>query len=236
MTSFFNYLTETEIAALLLSLRVSFLATLCILVPAVCLGYIMAHKSFWAKSLVNVVCHLPLILPPVVVGYFLLYFLGKQGLLGSFLYKQFGLYLPFHEFGAVIACAIVSFPLFLRTAQSAFHLEDPQLKDAASSLGAHPIRVFFTISIPQAFSGLLSGFVLAWGRSLGEFGATITFVSNMTHTRTIPLAIYTELQKPSFHMEDGAALRLIFLSVCLSILCLVVSECLQKQIDKKRKC
>ncbi len=195
----------------------------------------MAHYSFWGKKILDTVCHLPLVLPPVVVGYSLLILLGPKGIVGSFLYQYFNINLAFREEGAVIACSVVSFPLLLGMSKEAWRQTIPSLREAAFSLGGSPWYVWKTICLPQALPGILSGFVLAWGRSLGEFGATITFAANIAgHTRTLPLALYTELQNPSVKAEEKA-LRLLFLSVFLSVFCLIVSDWLQKKYISKTR-
>lgn len=219
-----------EIEAFWLSLQISLSATLLILGPTSLLAYMMAYYSFWGKGLLHMICKLPLVLPPVVVGYLLLLLLGKQGLIGSYLYQYFGIHLALQKGGAIIACAVIAFPLLLQMAHSAFKANNPKIREAALSLGASPLRVWFTISLPQALPGLLAGFVLAWGRSLGEFGATITFVSNIAgHTRTLPLAIHTQIQNPSPQAE-ASAYRLVILSILLSVLCLGISEWLQRKL------
>ena len=220
-----------EIEAFWLSLQLSLSAVLLMLVPTSLLAYLMARYSFWGKGLLDMICKLPLVLPPVVVGYLLLLLLGKQGLIGAYLYQYFGIHLALQKSGAIIACAVIAFPLLLQMAHSTFKASDPKMREAALSLGASPLRVWLTITLPQAFPGLLAGFVLAWGRSLGEFGATITFVSNIAgHTRTLPLAIYTQIQNPSPEAE-ASAYRLVILSILLAILCLGVSTWLQKKIS-----
>ena len=223
-----------EIEAFWLSLEVSLISVLLIALPAIFLGYLMANYSFYGKALLDLICKLPLVLPPVVVGYLLLLLLGREGLFGSYLYEYFGIHLSLQRGGAIIACAIISFPLFLQVAQTAFEANDPKIKEAALSLGAGPLGLCFTIILPQALPGLLAAFVLAWGRALGEFGATITFAANIAgQTRTLPLAIYTQMQNPTLEAE-ASAYRLVLLSILLSILCLGLSMELQKKIRRKR--
>lgn len=218
-------LLSFEIRILLLSLKISLIASLWILPIAVAYVY-FCRRPFFLRSILDLIFHLPLVLPPVVVGYFLLVVLGRRGIIGSFLYETFGFCFSFHWLGASLACGIVSFPLMIRACQSAFSTIDPLLQEAASSLGASPWKVFRSIIFPQVSHGVVSGFVLAWGRSLGEFGATVTFISNMEGLQTLPLAIYTQLQIPG---KEASSFRLVIFCVLLSGVCLFLSDRIQKR-------
>ena len=204
-----------------LSLRVAVACVLASLPPAVALGWLLARRDFPGKFLLDGLCHLPLVLPPVVTGYLLLRLFGRRGLLGPLL-DGLGLSLVFDWKGAALASAVVAFPLSLRAVRLAIEDVDPRLEGVARTLGAGPVRAFFTVTLPLAASGLWVGALLAFARSLGEFGATITFVANIPgQTRTIPLAIYTSLNQPG---GEEAALRLVWISVAVSLAALLGSE------------
>ena len=204
-----------------LSLRVAVACVLASLPPAVALGWLLARRDFPGKFLLDGLCHLPLVLPPVVTGYLLLRLFGRRGLLGPLL-DGLGLPLVFDWKGAALASAVVAFPLSLRAVRLAIEDVDPRLEGVARTLGAGPVRAFFTVTLPLAASGLWVGALLAFARSLGEFGATITFVANIPgQTRTIPLAIYTSLNQPG---GEEAALRLVWISVAVSLAALLGSE------------
>ncbi len=204
-----------------LSLRVAVACVLASLPPAVALGWLLARRDFPGKFLLDGLCHLPLVLPPVVTGYLLLRLFGRRGLLGPLL-DGLGLSLVFDWKGAALASAVVAFPLSLRAVRLAIEDVDPRLEGVARTLGAGPVRAFFTVTLPLAASGLWVGALLAFARSLGEFGATITFVANIPgQTRTIPLAIYTSLNQPG---GEEAALRLVGVSVAVSLAALLASE------------
>ncbi len=204
-----------------LSLRVAVACVLASLPPAVALGWLLARRDFPGKFLLDGLCHLPLVLPPVVTGYLLLRLFGRRGLLGPLL-DGLGLSLVFDWKGAALASAVVAFPLSLRAVRLAIEDVDPRLEGVARTLGAGPVRAFFTVTLPLAASGLWVGALLAFARSLGEFGATITFVANIPgQTRTIPLAIYTSLNQPG---GEEAALRLVWVSVAVSLAALLASE------------
>jgi len=200
---------------------------------AMLLAWLMAKKKFRGKGIVNSVIHLPLVIPPVVTGYILLVLLGKRGYLGGFLYKTFGITLAFDWKGAVVASAVMGFPLMVRAIQLSFEFIDGRLIEAARTLGAGRIHLFLTIIFPLSLPGIITGMILAFARSLGEFGATITFVSNIEgRTRTIPLAIYTYLQSPGG--EKGAA-KLVMLSIVVSLVALVISEMLTQKMKRGRE-
>lgn len=220
-------LSTTEIAALMLSIKVAAYCTLAICIPGIAVAWLLAKKSFIGKSLLDSLVHLPLVLPPVVPGFLLLLLLGSQGILGKWLQQTFGISVAFTWIGAVIASAVMAFPLMVRSARLAISQVDKRLEAAAQSLGAHPLRVFLTITLPLALPGIVTGLVLAFSRSLGEFGATITFVGNIEdETRTLPLAIYTYTQLPG---GDSAAIRLAVLSMLIALAALMVSDWLERK-------
>ena len=204
-----------------LSLRVAFFCVLCSLPPGVLLGWLLARREFPGKIVLDGLCHLPLVLPPVVTGYLLLMLCGRHGVLGGIL-ESIGLQLAFDWKGAVLASAVVGFPLMLRSVRLGVESVDPRLERVARTLGCGPVRTFFTVTLRLAAPGVLAGALLTFARSLGEFGATIIFVSNIEgQTRTIPLAIYTFLNQPD---GDAAALRLVVVSVIVSLVALAASE------------
>lgn len=219
-----------ELSILLLSLKVAIFCVLVITFPAVATAWLLARKSFYGKTLLDGLVHLPMVLPPVVPGFILLVLLGKQGWIGRYLYEYFGISLAFTWVGAVIASAVMAFPLLVRAARQGIAQVDRHLEIAAQTLGAHPIRVFFTITLPLALPGIITGLILAFSRSLGEFGATITFVGNIEgETRTLPLAIYTYTQVPD---GDIPALRLVILSMVLALGALMISEKLERKANR----
>lgn len=222
--------TPEELSILLLSLKVAIFCVLVITFPAVATAWLLARKSFYGKTLLDGLVHLPMVLPPVVPGFILLVLLGKQGWIGRYLYEYFGISLAFTWVGAVIASAVMAFPLLVRAARQGIAQVDRHLEIAAQTLGAHPIRVFFTITLPLALPGIITGLILAFSRSLGEFGATITFVGNIEgETRTLPLAIYTYTQVPG---GDIPALRLVILSMVLALGALMISEKLERKANR----
>src|SRR5689334_7470112 len=183
---------------------------------------LLARGSFWGKSLLDAVVHLPLVLPPVVTGYLLLISLGRKAPLGAFLADHFGIVFSFRWTGAALACGVMGFPLLVRPIRLAIEAIDRRLEDAAATLGADRARVFLTITLPLALPGLIAGFVLCFAKALGEFGATITFVSNIPgETQTLSAAIYTLTQVPG---GDAAAGRLVLVAIAISLVALVLSE------------
>jgi molybdate transport system permease protein len=213
--------THDELQALALSLKVAAAGLAASLPPAIAIAFVLARKDFRGKTLFDAIVHLPLVLPPVVVGYALLILMGTQGPVGSVL-EKLGIVLVFRWTGAALAAAIMGFPLLVRAIRLSIEAVDPRLELAARTLGASKARVFFTVTLPLSMAGLATGALLAFARALGEFGATITFVSNIPgETRTLPLAIYTFTQVPG---GEAAALRLSVLSVLLSLGALAVSE------------
>lgn len=224
-------LSHAEIEALLLSVKVATFCTIVICIPGVAVAWLLAKKSFIGKSLLDGLVHLPLVLPPVIPGFLLLLLLGNQGVIGKWLYQTFGISIAFTWVGAVIASAVMGFPLMVRSARLAISQVDVGLEAAAQSLGAHPLRVFFTVTLPLAMPGIVTGLILSFSRSLGEFGATITFVGNIEgETRTLPLAIYTYTQLPG---GDMAALRLVIISMAIALGALMLSEILERRATKR---
>lgn len=222
--------TPSEISILALSLKIALFCVVLILVPAVIVAWVLARKSFFGKSLLDSLVHLPLVLPPVVPGFLLLLLLGNQGLIGKYLHNVFGFSLAFTWIGAVVASAVMAFPLMVRSARLAISQVDKGLEIAAQSLGAHPLKVFFTITLPLSMPGIITGLILAFSRSLGEFGATITFVGNIENeTRTLPLAIYSYTQIPD---GDLPALRLVILSMALALGALMISDRLERKANQ----
>ena len=224
--------TPAEWEAVALSLRVAFWCTLAVLPPAVLTAWLLARASFPGKILVDALVHLPLVVPPVVTGYLLLILLGRNGPVGAWLEDWFGIVVAFKWTGAVVASAVMAFPLAVRAIRIAIEAVDPQMERAARSLGAGRVRAFLKVTLPLAAPGVVAGAVLAFARSLGEFGATITFVSNIPgETQTIPSAIYAYIQTPG---GDGAALRLTAMSVLLSLAALIASEILARRVHPVR--
>jgi len=226
-------LTLDEWAVIGLSLKVAFWSVLCSLPLALATAWLLARTRFYGKSLFDALVHLPLVLPPVVIGYFLLLLLGRRGPLGALLDEYFGIVLAFRWSGAAVAAAIMGFPLMVRAIRLSIEAIDSGLEDAARTLGATRLRVFFTITLPLALPGVFTGTLLSFARSLGEFGATITFVSNIPgETQTLPLAIYTLTQVPG---GDAAALRLSLIAIVLSVLALMVSEWLVRRSQQRAR-
>lgn len=224
-------LSATEIDIILLSLKVAVWSVLASLPFAIGVAHVLAHRQFPGKSFVDAVVHLPLVLPPVVVGYFLLVLLGRRGPLGALLEEWFGSVVAFRWTGAAIACAVMGFPLMVRAIRLSMDAIDPKLEAAAETLGAGRAGAFFTITLPLALPGIVTGILLSFARSLGEFGATITFVSNIPgETQTLPLAIYSLTQVPG---GDAQALRLCVISIILSLAALLVSESLVRRASRR---
>jgi molybdate transport system permease protein len=226
-------LTPLEAEALRLSLWVSFWAVAASLPLGILAAWVLARKNFPGKTLLDGLIHLPLVLPPVVIGYVLLILLGRKGVLGEALYSALGLSFAFNWKGAAVASAVMAFPLMVRAIRLSIESVDQGLEAAARTLGAGPAMVFFTITIPLVMPGIVTGVILAFARSLGEFGATITFVSNIPgETRTLPLALYTLTQVPG---GDAGALRLCVISAIVAMLALVASEILTRRVASKMK-
>ncbi len=224
-------LTETERDALLLSLKVSLWGVGLSLPLGILVAALLARTEFWGKSLVNGIIYLPLVLPPVVTGYFLLVLFGRRGVIGAFLLDTFGVSLSFRWTGAALASAVMGFPLLVRAVRLSIEMVDQKLEQAAATLGASAAWIFLTITLPLTVPGILAGFFLSFGRSLGEFGATITFVSNIPNqTQTLPLAIYTFTQVPG---GDAPALRLAVISIVLSLVALIASDLLARRATRR---
>ncbi len=230
MTALLDFSPE-ELTAIRLSLRVAFWAMLGSLPVGVAVALLLARGRFWGKSLLNVVVHLPLIMPPVVTGYVLLLLFGRKGPLGRALADSLGIVFAFRWTGAALACAVMGFPLMVRSIRLSIETVDRRLEDAAGTLGANAFWVFATITLPLILPGILAGMILSFARALGEFGATITFVSNIPgETQTLPTAIYTLIQVPG---GDIGALRLTFVSIAISMLALFASELLIERASRR---
>jgi molybdate transport system permease protein len=215
-------LSPAEWTAVLLSLRIALVATAFALPFGIAIGWLLARKEFWGKTLLDGLVYLPLVLPPVVTGYLLLISFGKKGPIGAFLADHFGIVFSFRWTGAALSCGIMGFPLMVRPIRLALEAIDRRLEEAAGTLGASRVLVFLTITLPLALPGIIAGAVLCFARALGEFGATITFVSNIPgETQTISAAIYTLMQIPG---GDAAAGRLVLFAIILALAALVVSE------------
>ncbi len=226
-----NLLSDYELIALQLSLKVAAYAVVWLIPVGISLGWLLARKEFWGKSAVDSLIHLPLVLPPVVVGYLLLITMGRQGVVGQYLYQWFGLSFSFSWRGAVLACVVVSLPLMVRAIRLSIENVDIKLEQAARTLGASSAKIFFTITLPLTLPGIVTGVMLAFARSLGEFGATISFVSNIPgETQTIPLAMFSFLETPG---EEMAAARLCIISVVIALCSLLVSEWISRRVRRK---
>lgn len=225
-----SWLGPEEWQAVVLSLKVALWATVLSLPLAIAVAYALARGRFWGHGLLNGLVHLPLVLPPVVTGYLLLIFLGSQGIGGRML-EAIGLPLAFRWTGAVLAAAIMAFPLVVRAVRLSIEAVDPRLEAAAATLGASPLRVFFTVTLPMAMPGVLAGAVLGFAKAMGEFGATITFVSNIPgETQTLPSAVYSFLQVPG---GESAAVKLVIIAVVVAMGALLLSEWLARRMARK---
>lgn len=223
-----DILTPLEWEALGLSLKVSLWATFASLPLGLATAWLLARTRFPGHALVNAVVHLPLVLPPVVVGWALLVVMGRNGVVGGWLYDVFGITFAFTWKGAAVAAAVMAFPLMVRAMRLSLETVDRGLEDAARTLGASRARTFITITLPLMLPGVVTGAVLAFARALGEFGATITFVSNIPgQTRTLPLALYTFTQQPG---GDLGAARLAMISIAVAVTALIVSEMLARRV------
>ncbi|MEM6050862.1 molybdate ABC transporter permease subunit [Erwinia sp. P7711] len=219
-------LSDPEWQAVALSLKVASVAVLFSLPFGILMAWVLVRCRFPGKTLLDSVIHLPLVLPPVVVGYLLLTSFGRRGFIGEYLYEWFGFTFAFSWRGAALASAVIAFPLMVRAIRLALEGVDSKLELAARTLGAGRWRVFFTITLPLTLPGIIAGTVLAFARSLGEFGATITFVSNIPgETRTLPSAMYTLIETPG---AEGAAARLCVIAILLALCSLLISEWLAR--------
>ena len=225
-----SWLGPEEWQAVVLSLKVALWATVLSLPLAIAVAYALARGRFWGHGLLNGLVHLPLVLPPVVTGYLLLIFFGSQGIGGQLL-EAIGLPLAFRWTGAVLAAAIMAFPLVVRAVRLSIEAVDPRLEAAAATLGASPLRVFFTVTLPMAMPGVLAGAVLGFAKAMGEFGATITFVSNIPgETQTLPSAVYSFLQVSG---GESAAVKLVIIAVVVAMGALLLSEWLARRMARK---
>lgn len=224
-------LTGYELEALFLSLKISLWAVFSGLIPGIGIAYLLARKNFPGKLLLDGLVHVPLVIPPVVTGYILLILFNDNGPGGKLLNDIFGGGIAFSWRGAVLAAAVMSFPLLVRSVRLSIELVDRGLEEASRTLGAGRIRVFFTITLPLALPGVITGTVLAFARSLGEFGATITFVSNIPgETSTLPLALFNLTQTPG---TEYAAMRLCIISILLALAAIAASEYLSRKAAAK---
>ncbi|WP_454287975.1 molybdate ABC transporter permease subunit [Rhizobium arsenicireducens] len=221
-------LTPEELTAMQLSLKVAATAVAFSLPFGIAVAWLLSRRDFWGKSLLNGLVHLPLIMPPVVTGYLLLLTFGRRGAVGAFLEEWFGLVFSFRWTGAALAAAVMGFPLLVRSIRLSLDAVDRRLETAASTLGAAPAWVFATVTLPLILPGIAAGAVLAFAKAMGEFGATITFVSNIPgETQTLASAIYTYTQVPG---GDVAAMRLTLISIAVSLAALVGSEVLSRRM------
>ncbi|WP_149141167.1 molybdate ABC transporter permease subunit [Gemmobacter caeruleus] len=226
-----GWLPPEALTALALSLRVSLWATGLSLPFGLAVAWLLARRRFPGHGLLNGLVHLPLILPAVVTGYLLLLAFGRRGVIGGWLHEVLGVTLAFRWTGAVLAAAVMAFPLMVRAIRLSLEAVDPRLEEAAATLGASRLAVFATVTLPLILPGLLAGAVLAFAKAFGEFGATITFVANIPgQTQTLPLAIYTFLQVPE---GEGAALRLVLVSIAIAMTALGLSELLARRIARR---
>ena len=227
------FFSQPELNAIYLSLEIATIAILFALPVAILIAWILSRKQFWGKQLLNGIVHLPLVLPPVVIGYLLLIMMAKRGAIGQYLWEWFGFSFSFSWRGAVLASAVMAFALMVRSIKQAFDAIDPKLEQAARTLGASPLKVFFTLNLPLSFSGVIAGAVLGFARSLGEFGATITFVSNIPNqTQTIPAALFTFIETPDGEL---AAARLCAVAIVISLIALSTSEWLAERQKRYAK-
>ncbi|TGQ42701.1 MULTISPECIES: molybdate ABC transporter permease subunit [unclassified Mesorhizobium] len=224
-------LTPDEWNAVRLSIKVATVAMIVSLPPGILIALVLARGQFWGKTLLNGLVHLPLILPPVVTGYLLLLTFGRRGPAGAFLAEQFGIVFSFRWTGAALACGVMGFPLMVRAIRLSIEAVDRKMEAAAGTLGANPLWVFGTITLPLILPGLIAGAILSFAKAMGEFGATITFVSNIPNeTQTLPSAIYTFTQVPG---GDAGALRLTLISIVVSMAALVASEVLARHVGRR---
>jgi len=224
-------LSPEETTALLLSLRVAVVATLASLPPGILVAMVLARGRFPGKVLLDGLVHLPLVAPPVVTGFVLLILFGRRGPLGAFLADYLGIVFAFRWTGAALASAIMGFPLLVRAIRLSIEAIDRRLEDAAATLGAGPAAVFLVVTLPLILPGIIAGMILAFARSMGEFGATITFVSNIPgETETLPTAIYTFTQVPG---GDAGAFRLTAISLAVSLAALLAAEILARRLNRR---
>ena len=224
-------LSPAEIEALRLSVRIAAWSTAISLPLAAVAAYVLARYRFWGKEVLNALLHMPLVLPPVVTGYLLLVLLGRRGLVGAWLEETFGLVFAFRWIGAVVAAAVVAFPLMVRPIRLSLEAIDRRLESAATTLGANRLWTILTVTLPLCLPGMVVGAILGFTRSLGEFGATITFVSNIPgETQTLSLAVHSALQVPG---GEPGAMRLTIIIVVVTVVALVASEMLGRYVARK---
>jgi molybdate transport system permease protein len=225
-------LSSEDWQAVELSLRVSVLAVLLSLPFGLALGWFLARKHFWGKALLETLINMPLVLPPVVTGYVLLILLGKKGWIGSWLYQAFGVEVALTWRAAVLAVAVMGFPLLVRAVRLAFQGIDPRLFQAARSLGAGPLDAFFTVSLPLARNGVIAGIMLAFARGMGEFGATLMFAGNQPQTRTLAIQVY-DLQSLPGEVYEKRMWGLVLVSILLAFAALGVSEYMERRAQRR---
>jgi molybdate transport system permease protein len=224
-------LSPDEWTAVRLSLRVATVAMLASLPVGVAVAYLLARGRFPGKAILNGIVFLPLILPPVVTGYLLLLSFGRRGPIGAFLDQHFGIVFSFRWTGAALACAVMAFPLLVRSIRLSIEAVDRRLEEAAGTLGANPLWVFLFITLPLILPGIIAGMILCFAKAMGEFGATITFVSNIPgETQTLPTAIYTLTQIPG---GEAGAMRLTLIAIVISMAAVIVSELLARRVDQR---
>jgi len=224
-------MTAEEWTAVRLSLLVAVTATAASLPPGLAVAWLLARRRFWGKGLVDTVVHLPLIMPPVVTGYLLLILFGRRGPIGAFLDQTFGIVFAFRWTGAALACAVMGFPLMVRAIRLSIEAVDTRLENAAGTLGANPLWVFATITLPLCLPGVIAGAILSFAKAMGEFGATITFVSNIPgQTQTLPSAIYSFLQVPG---GEAQAARLAGVAIAIAMAALLVSEWVSRAVARR---
>ncbi|MGD9913895.1 MAG: molybdate ABC transporter permease subunit [Rhizobiaceae bacterium] len=223
-------LSPDEWNAVRLSIRVSTWAVVASLPIGIAIAWLLARGRFPGRTLLNGIVHLPLVMPPVVTGYLLLLTFGRRGPVGSFLEDHFGIVFSFRWTGAALAAAVMGFPLMVRAIRLSIEAVDRRLEAAAGTLGASPLMVFLTVTLPLSLPGIVAGMILCFAKAMGEFGATITFVSNIPgETQTLPAAIYTFTQVPG---GDAGALRLTLISIAISMIALVASEMLARRVGR----
>ena len=224
-------LSVLELEALKLSAFIAIIAVSASIIPGIIIAWIISKKNGFLASTLNILVYLPLVLPPVVIGYLLLLLFSHNGVIGSFLYENFNISVNFSWKGAAIAAAVVSFPLLVRSIKLGFDTFDSKIEEAAYMNGASKIDCFFSITLPQVLPSIITGLTLAFARCLAEFGATITFVSNIPgETQTLPLALYTATQIPG---TEQAALRLVIISIALAFISVAIAEIVAKRANKR---
>ena len=226
-----EFFSPVEYEIFLLSLRVAFWGVICSLPLAILVALLLARCSFPGKFILNTIVHLPLVVPPVVIGYLLLLVFGNNGVLGRWLFEMFQISIAFTWKGAALAASVMAFPLMVRAIRLSLDLLDIELEEAAATLGAGPFKKFISVTLPLILPGIIVGTLLGFARSLGEFGATITFVSNIPgETQTLPLAMFKYIQTPG---GDFQALRLMTLSVILAVGALIISELVERKLKAR---